>query len=110
MRTVYNIIDALTSTGGFASIIMFIFKLFTLRIQRALFRISVMKKMFICLNNDTHSKLIKQGKFKEKELRDIDYVPQDVEAILGLNKKFSNNSSNGPGSGNRDNMLKQSDR
>ncbi len=32
VRTVYNIIDALTSTGGFASIIMFLFKIFTFRV------------------------------------------------------------------------------
>jgi len=45
-RRSYNLIDALTNTGGFASIIMIIFKILTLKIQKTLFEISIIKKIF----------------------------------------------------------------
>eukprot|EP00347_Sterkiella_histriomuscorum_P009308 403341701 len=50
-RTTYNLIDALTATGGFASIIMILFRVLTGRIQKVLYFTSIMKKLFLYMDN-----------------------------------------------------------
>ncbi len=46
-RVVFNIFDALTATGGFASVITLIFTLLTMRIQKVLFYRDITSKIFL---------------------------------------------------------------
>lgn len=50
-RLTYNSIDALTATGGFASIIMLVFKLLTNKIQKILYLSSIMRKVFLYVDD-----------------------------------------------------------
>eukprot|EP00347_Sterkiella_histriomuscorum_P007436 403348928 len=56
-RTTYNLIDALTASGGFASIIILVFKLLTTRIQKILYLNSVMKKLYLYLDPQAQAKI-----------------------------------------------------
>ncbi|CDW87416.1 UNKNOWN [Stylonychia lemnae] len=49
-RTAYNLIDVLTESGGFASIIFIIFKLLTTQVQKILYFTSIMKKIYLCMD------------------------------------------------------------
>ena len=46
-RVVYNIFDALSDTGGFASVITLIFTMLTLRIYKMLFYQDITSKFFL---------------------------------------------------------------
>eukprot|EP00347_Sterkiella_histriomuscorum_P005887 403354895 len=50
-RQVFNILDALSTSGGFSSIIMLFFAIVTKRIQKQLYFITLLKKLFIYLND-----------------------------------------------------------
>eukprot|EP00347_Sterkiella_histriomuscorum_P007263 403349634 len=52
-RTVFNLIDALSTTGGFSSIITLFFAFTTKRIQQKLYFLSMMKKLYLCLNRQS---------------------------------------------------------
>eukprot|EP00347_Sterkiella_histriomuscorum_P006788 403351429 len=58
-RTTYNLIDALTATGGFASIIMIIFRLLTNRIQKILYFTSIMKKLYLYMDDKFKDQLFR---------------------------------------------------
>eukprot|EP00347_Sterkiella_histriomuscorum_P017406 403349499 len=58
-RTTYNLIDALTATGGFASIIMIIFKTLTSRIQKVLYFTSIMKKLYLYMDDKFKHEIFK---------------------------------------------------
>ncbi len=45
-RTVYNIIDALTETGGFATVITLAFYILTTRVEKVLFFQEITSKLF----------------------------------------------------------------
>lgn len=47
IRTSYNTLDALAATGGFASVIMLIFKILTSRIQKVLYYLSMIRRLYI---------------------------------------------------------------
>ncbi|CDW83800.1 UNKNOWN [Stylonychia lemnae] len=49
-RISYNFIDALTATGGFASIIMIVFKVLTDKIQKVLYHASIMKRLYLSMD------------------------------------------------------------
>eukprot|EP00347_Sterkiella_histriomuscorum_P001885 403370298 len=50
-RQVFNFLDALSTSGGFSSIIMLFFAILTKRIQQQLYFITLLKKIFLYLND-----------------------------------------------------------
>jgi len=57
-RISYNFIDALTATGGFASIIMIVFKILTGKIQKVLYHASIMKRLYLSMDDKNKDALI----------------------------------------------------
>ena len=50
-RTNYNLVDVLSNTGGIASVITIVFYFLTMRIQKLLFQLEVMRKYFMYLED-----------------------------------------------------------
>lgn len=77
-RTVYNLIDALTDTGGLASVITLIFTILTMKIQRLLYYQDIMEKFFLYLDSpfsngqDLPSKKLKKMSTNSVENQIID--------------------------------------
>lgn len=59
-RIVYNLVDALTDVGGFASVITLIFTVLSMRIQQVLYFQEVTSKLFKFHENTSNSFIKKE--------------------------------------------------
>ena len=50
VRTNYNLIDVLSNTGGFASIITLVFSFLTKYIQKALYKLTIMRRFILYID------------------------------------------------------------
>ena len=70
-RTNYNLVDVLSNTGGIASVITIVFYFLTMRIQKLLFQLEVMRKYFMHLED----RGFKINGYKDYENLDSDQSP-----------------------------------
>eukprot|EP00347_Sterkiella_histriomuscorum_P018817 403344057 len=105
-RTTYNLIDALTATGGFASIIMIIFRLLTSRIQKILYFTSIIKKLYLHMDDKFKDQIYKiamnniqssgSNRFQnpQGEIKKQNKLQQTVNKYIIPNKHGANSTQN----------------
>eukprot|EP00347_Sterkiella_histriomuscorum_P010975 403374223 len=69
-RTSYNTIDALTATGGFAQVIMVVFGILTFRIQKILYFLSMMGKLYLYIDDNQIQQNLNQDSYNRKRNQD----------------------------------------
>lgn len=84
VRTSYNLIDVLTNSGGFASIIMLVFTILTRKVQKILYFLSMLRKFYLCLDESKKDAL---RMMDDKEFRELISKYKKDSHAMGISTK-----------------------